>query len=161
MPRTVFGQLPNVLGQSGTSLEQQLAALREEMPKGILGYAKVTSSQGSITSQTDLTGATVTVHVPPRRLIKVEYHSPLRSTVAGDRILLRAYEDSTELGIAGIHVHNASQTLMISGVAVSEPAAGSHTYKLTMQRASGSGTVSTEASSTNPMYIIISDAGPA
>ena len=39
------------------------AKLADELPKGVLGYAKVTSSQSGITSMTDLTGLSVTVKI--------------------------------------------------------------------------------------------------
>src|SRR5690554_6485754 len=132
-----------------------------EIPKGVLGYAQVTSGQSGITSMTDLTGLSVTVNIPAGRIIRITGHaligvSNTRSVAAG---WIR--EGSSTLGRFGA-VDNqalAAQAFALGyGAAIlSSPSAGQHTYKLSLEVTSGTGSASITASSTSPAYILVED----
>jgi len=134
-----------------------------QIPKGVLGYAQVTSGQSGITSMTDLTGLSVTVNISAGRIIRITGHgllsvSNFRSVAAG---WIR--EGSSTLGRFG-SVDNQALTanafaLGHGAVILSSPSPGQHTYKLSLEVTSGSGTASLQAFTTSPAYILVEDLG--
>lgn len=135
----------------------------EDVDVSTLGYAEVTANQGSITAEVDLTSLTVTVTVGSNRRIRITGYVPaLSSSVAGDGGRLSIKESTTLLQLAqdeiGSTAAGASPTLIAQTVEM--PSAGSHTYKLTAQRVSGTGTLTMNADATFPAYILVEDIGP-
>lgn len=124
---------------------------------GALGYAEVTANQTGITTETDLTSLSVTVTVPSGgRRIKITGYVQAHSTVTSDIYRLRIKESTTVLqdcqfGPQGSTSFNATGVCM----GVFTPSSGSHTYKLSLARDAGTGTVNLAASSTNPCYILV------
>src|SRR5690606_9414670 len=110
---------------------------------------QVTSGQSGITSMTDLTGLSVTVNISAGRIIRITGHaligvSNTRSVAAG---WIR--EGSSTIGRFGA-VDN--QALAVSAFALghgaailSSPSPGQHTYKLSLEVTSGSGSASITA----------------
>lgn len=113
-----------------------------------LGFAEVTSTQGSIAgTEIDLTGISVAVTVPPGgRDVEITVNLWPNSTVAGDIVRAFVKEGSTYLGSHTLHLpvssYGFSQNFTIR---VPAPSAGAHTYKVTLQRIGGTGTIASNA----------------
>jgi hypothetical protein len=130
------------------------------LPKGVLGRAEITVSQGSITTTVDVTGLSVTVTVSASRMIRITaWIRGVNSTVAGDFGRMDILEGATLLGTAQQYVQ-ASNTLL-PGFVILTPTAGSHTYKIQYGRTAGSGTHTVNATSNSPSFILVEDIGPA
>jgi hypothetical protein len=127
--------------------------------RGTLGYASVSGSQPSITSEADLAALSVAVNVPSGHRIRISARTPVLSTVANDRITLRIKESTTVLQTCRLVVGLAGLDESLDCSAVFVPAAGGHTYKLSLQRENGTGTVSTAGSTTQPAFIHVEDVG--
>jgi hypothetical protein len=130
---------------------------------GTLGYAQLTATQTPITTVVDVTNCAVTVFVAPSRRIRITGQGPAQSTVAGDHSLGRIKEGATNLGVWYYLTHQVvTRDTNQNGSVVLTPSAGSHTYKLTMERAgAASGDISIAATATNPAFILVEDIGPA
>lgn len=140
------------------ALELLVAAL----PLGILGYAEVTANQGSITTLADLTGLTATVTVGTDRRIRViGYIGASVDTVSDTTATLHIRESSTTLQTARNRPVGNSRQAVLAAVWVGAPSAGSHTYKLSLEREVGTGTLTMHAASTNPAFLLVEDIGPA
>lgn len=129
-----------------------------KMPAGWLGYEQVTSSQSSITTITDLTGLSVTVTVPASRRIRVTGSAFLSRTVADGATSLLIRESSTTLKNAG-YLTTGAQFGAEEGSVVLTPSAGSHTYKLSLEQDSGTGSSGIIAAATTPAFILVEDLG--
>lgn len=123
-----------------------------------LGYAEVTASQTGITTLADLTGLSVTVTVPTlvagKKVIIEGWIPQIYSTVATDRADFAIREGSTALAYA----YGAAQASSTGwgGATIKcriSPTAGSHTYKLSLARGVGSGSLATYADSTTKAFI--------
>lgn len=137
------------------------AAGLNSLPGGVLGYAQVTSNQGSITSEVDLTGLSVTVDVAATRRIRVSAHALWTSDTTNDGVGMEIKESTTRLqALRGI-IALGGESVTLHGATVLTPSSGSHTYKLTGLRVSGSGTTQMTASATVPAFILVEDLGPA
>lgn len=129
------------------------------VPVGQIGYAQAIANQGSITTEVDLTGLSVNVSVASGRIIRVTGYVPaFSSTVAGDagRISIKEGATLITLGQAFISGTAAGANTIMPQVVLS-PSAGSHTYKLTGVRVSGTGTFTMNADPTFPAYILVED----
>lgn len=132
-------------------------------PLGKLGVASVTADQGSITSITDLTSLSVTVTVGTSRQIKITGQvRSFSSTTADDRVIFSIRESSTTLNQVLLLSDPGGGNAGSGGVVqwTLSPSAGSHTYKLSAESADG-GTVTMNASSTFPAFILVEDIGTA
>jgi len=117
----------------------------------LLGKVFYTSNQTTITSEVDLTGLSVTVTVPAGgRYVKI---SGLLSGVAGsnanNKAVLTIQEDATVLGFSYLWLSDvyASSLYCICVLTPAQAAAGSHTYKLALERTNGTGTLTNYANS--------------
>lgn len=126
---------------------------------GTLGYAQVTASQGSITTEVDLTGLAVTVTVAAGRRIRISGYGLFQSTVTDDVCELRIKEGATLLNLWTGTVRPANINKTADAHVILTPSTGSHTYKLTAIRNSGTGTVTFGAAATLPAYILVEDIG--
>ena len=140
------------------------AANVNNLPGGWIGYVEATSSQTGISSETDLTSLSVTVTVNTTRRILIQGYVPCSGTAVDDRALVRIKESSTVLQLAAVPIQNAASVNAGSGspAVVITPSSGSHTYKLSLERATGgSGSVGTNVSSTQPAWLGVIDIGPS
>lgn len=134
-------------------------------PKGQLGYAERTSNQGPIgpgSVITDLTGLSVTVNVEANRLIKIS--AQVRISGPGNywgKVLIR--EGSTQLGslVPDIQSFSGNPASSLSGFTIETPSAGAHTYKLSASYGDETGSMTSNASATEPAFIVVEDIGAA
>ena len=122
---------------------------------GVIGYRQQLNDQGSITSEVDLTGLSVTVLIPAGRKIKISGICLIQSSVAADRAGLNIEEGGVTLQAIRTPLPNANTNFEMDGFTVESPSSGSHTYNLTALRATGTGTLSMEADTTFPAIIIV------
>lgn len=127
--------------------------------QGTLGYAQVTASQGSITTEVDLTGLTVTVTLVAGRRIRLTGLVRAQSTVADDVFRLSIKEGSTLIQALDRIMRPANTDVTVDGSVVINPSAGSHTYKLTGQRIVGTGTQQVSAATGFIAFILCEDIG--
>lgn len=123
----------------------------------VLGYAEVSANQGSITTITDITSLTVTVTVPTltgNQRLEVECFIHLFSTVATDFYRVHIREGSTDLNLTeGPFIQASGQQWAMCKWSNAAVTPGSHTYKISLERASGTGTLSTFQSATRLGFI--------
>lgn len=151
----LVGGAPVLLGRIGGNT----AAL------GVVGFATpVTSSVGptSGTTELDVITAPAVVPVGANRRLRLSFHARgLSCTVATDIFLLQIKEGATVLNQAH---YNPANTGVASGASdfsawVSSPTTASHTYKVTIVRATGTGTASVSATATAPITFAVEDVG--
>ena len=122
----------------------------------ILAYADVRATQGSITTEVDLTGLTVTVTVPDGRRLRITSVTAMRNTVDGVRMDNNIKEGATVLQ-RGFMVSAATGLAdTLKAQVVLSPTAGTHTYKVSAAVA-GAGTATMDAGSDYPAYIMVED----
>lgn len=114
-----------------------------------LGYAQATTSTSGVSTETDIAGLSVPVTVPAGgrdALITVQL-SDVTTSVDAQRVALQIKEGSTQFG--RIYKYLPSSASGGNGLSffarVSAPSAGSHTYKATITRDIGAGTVAAYA----------------
>ena len=120
-----------------------------------LGYAQITATQSGITTQTDVTGLTVTVTVLSGQQVKITFYaSQVFSSVSTDRADIQIMEGVSQLQgsyqLAGINTDGSSRCVQV----VLTPSAGSHTYKIQASRGVGTGSISVFAAAGSPAYIL-------
>lgn len=132
---------------------------------GVLGYAQVTTNQGTFTAETDLTNLAVAVTVPyAGHRVRISAEVNGGSTIANDEIGFFIKEGATYLARAANSVPVANRNLAFHREAIITPTAASHTYKLAMSRITGTGNITMVAASGNsgdPAWILVEDLGPA
>lgn len=123
----------------------------------VLGIAQVTGNQSGISGDTDLVGVTVTVTVGASRRIKVTSEVTVGATVTDDQAMLRIKEGATTLVEREGKVTSGRGKHIIA-TAWLTPTAGSHTYKASLQRVLGTGTLSA-ANALAPSTLVVEDMG--
>lgn len=126
---------------------------------GEVAYVEVTSSQGSITTQTNITGLSATFTAVGGRKLKITVECPLLTTAAdntGAAIFL--LEDGTQIAEAASGGAGSSPNIHLSLMRRRTPAAGSHTYSVQCAAVSG-GTVTTNGASNAPLVLMVEDVG--
>jgi hypothetical protein len=119
-----------------------------------LGYAQVTSDQGTITTVADLTNLAVTVTVPTGgRRVEITGHCLTQNTNATVQDIIAIQEGATVLDLAQVVTGAANAAESQTAHAIVTPAAGSHTYKLTGQATAG--TMTLKAPATSPAFILV------
>lgn len=132
------------------------------MPWGIVGYVSSDTTQGSITTETDLTFATITATYVANRRIRFTFIARFQSTVGGDQVAIRIKEGAGLVQFQqGLYSTANTDGFPLMTTMVATPAAGSHTYKVTAARGAGTGTVSMIGGlGTQPNTYLIDDIGP-
>lgn len=151
-------------GGMGAGRHAEVHQGRLDFARGEVGYAEVTSSQGGIGAETDLTGLSVTVNNPRAgRRLQVTVSVEVRCSNAGERLALRIKEDGSTVQQASFYSAVGSTSLGQREDAIVRlvPSAGDHTYKATLERTVGTGTAGTVAASTIVAFILVEDLGPA
>lgn len=145
-----------------TSLDTRLDTAEADilaLPQGYLGMGTATADQTGITTETDLTGLSVTVTPTANRRIRISVSVGLFATVATDRIICLLKESTTQLGAVGDWIPGETNgRTRQSAFIVITPTAAVHTYKVTLQR-TGTGTCSSTATATSPATIMVEDLG--
>ncbi len=109
----------------------------------------------------DLTSLTATVTVgTDRRIRVVGFIGVAVDTVSDTTATLHIRESSTSLQLARNRPVGNTRQAVLQAVWVGAPSAGSHTYKLSLEREVGTGTLTMHAASTNPCFILVEDIGP-
>ena len=128
----------------------------------VLGYAQAVANQTGITSVVDLTSLSVTVTVPyAGHRVRITGSGLAQSSVADDIFQLSIQEGATILNLGKVLMRPANTDVTVTCSVVIVPTAASHTYKLTGQRAAGSGTHQFSAGAIAPAFILVEDLGPA
>lgn len=135
------------------------ASQQNDLPQGTIGYAQAVANQATFTTVVDLTSLTVTVTLVAGRRIRITGQTLLGSSVADDVASLNIQEGATILQIANVLCRPISTGFVANTSVVVQPGAGSHTYKLTGVRASGTGNITSFAGATFPAYILVEDIG--
>ncbi len=140
------------------------AAQMNDLPQGVLGKAALTAAVGPTSGTTELdviTAPAVTIAGTNRR-IRIRFHSSqIAATVASDGYVTRIKEGATELAQGNFSAPGTgAQSIGVDIEAiVDSPTAGSHTYKATVQRLSGTGTATIGATATAPITFTVEDVG--
>lgn len=128
---------------------------------GQLGYNQAVASQSGITAATDLTNLTVTVTVGTGRRIKISCDVAVNRTVADGTSNVLILEDSVQVHAINVTTPIVADPSHGGGFVVRTPTAGSHTWKLQLLRATGTGTTGLFAASNQIASILVEDIGPA
>lgn len=142
------------------------AAQADDWAQGVLGRASTTTNQGPTSGTTilDILSAPAVTFAAANRLIKVtiQWRGINVATDPGIySVMIR--EGSTKLNEQN-HKVETTGTGQQGGTLVhwiASPSAAAHTYKFSLQRASGTGTGTVEADATYPIQITVEDCGTA
>jgi hypothetical protein len=150
---------PNTTFVAGNILT---AAQMNNLPFGrVAAPISITTNQGSITSQVDITGATITFTAIAGRLYKACWAGLFNSTVSTDTFNFLLTDSSNNIQQQAISCPATTSDVSFIGFHVFTPGAGSITRKLRVQRQSGSGTGTIVAGGTFPTIFWIEDIGSA
>lgn len=132
-------------------------------PRGRKGHAIRTSSTSvnATGSTVDVPGLEVTFTAEAGRVYRVTLQSALMSTVANDRMAAQIREGGTALaGMSNFLAGAAGSSFQfnLQGLVVN-PSVGSHTYKASIYRVSGSGVVNLYADAGTPSFLLVEDIG--
>lgn len=130
------------------------------IPVGQLAYAPAVAQQGGIVTETALTGLSVNVVVPAGRTLRISGHAMFYSTVANDSARISLKEGANLLQIAQDSTPGVTQSISLDFDYIVSPTAGAHTYNMTMQRTSGSGTLTMDAGAVYPAFLLVEDITP-
>lgn len=140
------------------TIDNYKKGVRLENRNMLIENAEVNSSQSNISTEVDITGLSVDVTVASGgSKVKITGFLPLMHGTPGDRAALRIKEGSTTLQTAyyGVVAEGAALSVEI----IITPSAGSHTYKLTIQRDTGSNNINLYMDSTTKGLIAVEQLG--
>jgi hypothetical protein len=122
-----------------------------------LGYAASGSNQNLTNTAADLSGLSVTVNVPPGgRPIKITGFVPFENDSASNSVGgFYIAEDGKNLSLTDLAISSQGILLTSTGMVVSHPSPGSHTYKLSGLQITGDGTVKVQAGSGDAAFILV------
>ncbi len=151
---------PNVTFVSGDVLT---AAQQNAFGFGVVGFTQSTTLlQAGITTETDLTGMSVTFTAIANRYYKVTAFMYGVATVTNACFQVRIKQGATVLQHFITNAGPATAGTTVSGSVIKTFTAGSTTLKLAGALASGStGSITFNAAATLPVYILVEDIGPA
>ena len=132
------------------------------LPAGKVAYASVTADQGSITTEADLTGLSISWTSLAGRYYRISAECFFKSSVANDFANL-SITNLTPTAIQQSQVYCPSTTVVVKTACsvVVQPGAVTASYKLRASRASGTGNITMSAGATNPAFILVEDIGNA
>jgi hypothetical protein len=122
-----------------------------------LAYAEVIADQTSISSIVDLTNLSVTVTVPAGRRLRITGHAQIGNDATAGMAYGQIKEGSTALGRWAFDRLEASSWTISNGSIIVSPSAGTHTYKLTLEKWGGAGSIYLDAQTEFPAYILVED----
>lgn len=134
----------------------------QNLPWGYVGHASITSSSSNFTTIADVSGLSVAFTALANRLYVVTFSGTVQSSVSGDRIDVQITDGTPTTFREAIHFIPGNNAPVFTHFCTAplEPGAGSITYKIRAERASGSGNCTINAGSTNPATIQVHDVGP-
>jgi len=129
------------------------------LPAGVLGRAQITGPLAGFSgaSVQDLAGLAVTVNVKPGRLVRVSGQCFVTRTVADGFTQVLINEGANVL--QNVAYSNLLYSYVQQGAVLLQPSGGSHTYKLTIQFQTGTGTTGIDAGPQYPAFILVEDLG--
>lgn len=135
------------------------AAKMNEIPKGVLGYAEITTSETGISTLEDVTGLETTVTVPANRMIRIEISVNIRQRTSPALAIVRIREGSTSLRRSD-HQLAADDFATAQLSRILFPSPGQHTYKVSAQTSAGTVDVLADDNVTHgPAHILVTDLG--
>jgi hypothetical protein len=134
----------------------------DSLPGGWLGYGEITATSSAFTTEATITGLnTGAMTVGPSRRLLILLFCHVQSSVTNDWIVARIKEGATVINDARYNITLSSVSMPVFMGAVVTPSQGSHTYSMTGERLSGTGSTQVFADSTRPAWIMAIDIGPA
>lgn len=131
--------------------------------QGIVAKVALTASQTGITARVDVTGSAITTFMHKGRRYRLSTLQQLRVITADSRPLGRFADDTgggdVEVGRWFTQQTTAGSRDFGQGVALIDGDGATHTYNLTIERVTGTGTVELEGT-TFEGYFAIEDVGP-
>lgn len=148
----------------GTAVANELitAANHKKLPGGWIGDQAVTVPPvAGATTEADIALFTVTVTAGTNRRLKISVFLTCLRSVADGASAYFIKEGTTYLQTMYCSPKTAGVGEAVSGFCTVTPSAGSHTYKVSMQNVTGTGTTNIGASATAPAWIVVEDIGPS
>lgn len=139
--------------QVNQRVEVKDLALRARAPRGQIGYSESSVTVSGIVAETVV--RTVIVSVSAGRSIRISAIGNIARTV-GDGLTLFSIKEGGFLFHA-VKTGTGEETISLS--AIETPIAGAHTYTLTLQNFSGTGSSSVNSGGNSPFYILVEDLG--
>lgn len=129
--------------------------------EGEVAYAEITAISGTFTTIADIAGLTVTYPFLAGRKYRLSAYGLIRSSVADDTVRIAITDGSNFVQAYGqANIHTASNDVSVFAVKRVIPGAGTFTYKVRGERASGTGNGQVNAGSSFPAFIMVEDIGP-
>lgn len=132
------------------------------LPAGVEGggYAETTTTTTGVTSVTDVTGLSVTFTAVAGRRYRATSVVEVIDSGSSSVYVLSLKDGATTLHRAtAVNGHTGASSVQViysNNASIS----GSKTWKVTLERAGGSGTLSTTNAATYPSFLLIEDIGP-
>jgi hypothetical protein len=127
---------------------------------GNIGYSQAVATQAGISAVTDLTNMSVAVTVVAGRRIRITgFVGVCIATGGSTGADMRIQEGATILQVAEQALTSGGNGGIVIAQVVLTPTAGAHTYKITLAGLGGVGSVSAQASVTEPNFILVEDIG--
>jgi hypothetical protein len=149
------------LNTNFVTLSPVSAAQMNNFPRGVAGKAQKTSSTSITTTDTDISGMSVTWTAESTRLYRISVACIARTTSAGNLYMTVSITDSAN-AVKQLLRNGATTTDMrfeVTGFVYESGLSGSVTRKLRAVMVSGTGEI--EAGSTFPLQMIVEDIGLA
>ena len=129
---------------------------------GQLGYAEAVANQAGITTIVDLTSLSVAVTVGTGRRVKLTGFLPSVACTAADNTMQLKIQEGATVLVSVDHGNPTANTGdFMRAERILSPSAGAHTYKLTLARVVGAGSLNVNASATSPAFVLVEDIGAA
>ena len=132
------------------------------LPAGVQGggYAQsTTATTGVTTSETDITGLSVTFTARANRRYRVTGVVDVIDSGSSSIYVVSLKDGGTQLHRAAhVNGHTGANTVQVL-YSNNSSISGSKTWKLTLVRAGGAGTLSTTNASTYPSFLLVEDVG--
>lgn len=133
----------------------------DKLPGGWIGYAEVTTAQTGISTDTALTGLTVTVTVNTSRRLQITAQCRTDQQTSNGFIKGRILEGATGVGQFSNTSLTSGSRQLTTGSCVRTPSAGSVTYSLNLGTSAGTVDMQCNTSDPPPAFILVTDIGPA
>ena len=124
------------------------------LSSNFLNYSSVIASQGTFTTETDITGLSIVITVPTNKRVRLTAQIKLNSSVNSDAVNMWIKEGSTFLNGYGGTLSFLNQNYTAYSQVIISPSAGVHTYKVSAVRSSGTGSITMFAGPLEIAYIL-------